>query len=228
MFNSLEQPHLRLSPTFGLGFLTVLTTCFFVLHNISSSFPDNLIGHFLQSEKMKAVEEIPAYIIHSPTCSERHDIVADLQQKTKATIVDAILHPDGRIGCGLSHLLVAELAKQNHPDSHYLVFEDDCVLKKTWKSCLKGSESVDVLYLGYNDTCEHTVFGTHALYLSPRARDMILYYTQDELKNGLPYDWIVSKLCREHHLQVHLPLPRDMYCFQKPGLRSMITGNIRH
>jgi len=175
---------------------------------------------------------IPAFVIHHPSSSERSEIVKDLVEKTDAVVVEAILLSDGKAGCRASHLRVAHLAKEQYPKSHYLVFEDDCILSEDWKDCLAGMEMADVLYLGYNDKCSHTTFGTHALMISPRARDKILLETEnlaDKVIDKGAFDHILSKLCRQEGLLTCMPPPdeKSRWAYQKKGLRSLITGNLR-
>jgi GR25 family glycosyltransferase involved in LPS biosynthesis len=151
---------------------------------------------------------------------------------TKATVFQSYILTDGREGCMNSHIGVAKVAKALHPTSHYLVFEDDCVLDKDWEVTLNGMEFADVVYLGYNDKCEHTVFGCHALYLSPKARDCIIDHAREigrELKPKWAMDWILSRLCRTYGLITCMPKMenREKWCHQQKGLVSQITGRIR-
>jgi hypothetical protein len=175
---------------------------------------------------------IPAFIIHNPSSSERTEIVKELMLKTKGMIVQAILLPDGVEGCRQSHSAVARLARSLYPLQHYLVFEDDCVLSEDWERCLEGMEMADVLYLGYNDKCEKATFGTHALMISPKARDKILAESDSlakivERKNAM--DWILSKLCRQEGLLTAMPPldEKERWAWQKRGIKSLITGQIR-
>jgi GR25 family glycosyltransferase involved in LPS biosynthesis len=119
-----------------------------------------------------------------------------------------------------------------YPNKHILIFEDDCVLSEDWQEVMKGYEFADVLYLGYNDRCEHSVFGTHALYISPKARDVIIDHTEqfkDEVPNKGAYDMILSLLCRKYGLITCIPRTedREKYAVQKKGLISQITGQPR-
>jgi GR25 family glycosyltransferase involved in LPS biosynthesis len=175
---------------------------------------------------------IPAYVLHHPSCHERTEIVKDIVDKTKATVFESYLLPNGKDGCRWSHIGVAKLAKSLHPEKSYLVFEDDCALEEGWQEGLKGVEFADVVYLGYTDRTKDTLFGTHALYISPKARDVIIEHTEEH-KNEVPdkgaYDFILSLLCRRYGLITCMPRfsDKDKYCSQKKGLRSQITGRIR-
>jgi len=175
---------------------------------------------------------LPTFVIHNPSSSERTEIVNQLVQKTKATVVSAVMMPNGKDGCRASHQAVARLARSLHPTKHYLVFEDDCVLSEDWQKCIEGMEIADVLYLGYNGKCEHTTFGTHALMISPKARDKILSESEklsDQVVDKGAYDHILSKLCRQEGLLTAMPPPdeKDKWAVQKKGLKSLITGQIR-
>ena len=174
----------------------------------------------------------PAFVIHHTSSTDRVEIVKDIVKKTDATIVQSILLPNRKLGCTASHLSVAKLAKSLFPLQSYLVFEDDCVLSENWMDALKGVESADVVYLGYNDKCEHTVFGTHALLISPKARDAIIEEAdkvKDEVIDKGAYDHILSLLCRRKGLQVAMPKKefRGTFAHQKKGLISTITGRAR-
>ena len=173
---------------------------------------------------------IPAFIIHSSKCIERQPIVKELQEKTGATVLEASLLENRREGCSTSHIRVAETAKKLYPSQPYLVFEDDCILNDNWKESLTLSS--DVVYLGYNNSSKTTIFGTHALLISPKARDIILNHTRQhalDVYDKWAFDWILSFLCHSYNLSVQLPSfdKRNLYCFQKPNLISQITGKPR-
>jgi hypothetical protein len=175
---------------------------------------------------------IPSFVIHNPSSSERREIVKTLVQRTKATIVSAVMLDNGKDGCRASHLAVARLARGLHPDNHYLVLEDDCVLSEDWTMCLQGMEMADVVYLGYNDKSSSVTYGTHAVCFSPKARDALLKWTEaltEDVEDKGAFDHILSKICRQEGLLVAMPPPdqRDRYAVQKAGLRSLITGKIR-
>ena len=173
---------------------------------------------------------IPAFVIHHKACQERHEIVEKLCQQTGATIFPAILLSDGVEGCRLSHIEVARLAKQKYPDQHYLVFEDDCVLAPHWGEMIDTFK--DLVYLGYNDKCDKATFGTHALLISPLMRDIIINVANQDyvvLKFQGKFDWILSYLAKAFEVKIKLPQydDRNKYCWQKKGLRSLITYAIR-
>jgi GR25 family glycosyltransferase involved in LPS biosynthesis len=174
----------------------------------------------------------PSFVIHNPSSSERTEIVKELIKKTGATLVEAVMMSNGKDGCRASHQAVARLARGLHPTSHYLVFEDDCVLSDDWESCIEGMEVADVLYLGYNGKSKEITYGTHALMVSPKARDKILSESE-KLKDAVvdkgAYDHILSKLCRQEGLLTAMPPPdeKEKWAWQKKGLKSLITGQIR-
>lgn len=174
----------------------------------------------------------PAFVLHHPSSSDREEIVQEIVKKTGATIVQSFLLSDRVAGNRASHLQAAKLAKSLAPTSHYLVFEDDCVLAEDWKLCLEGMRFTDVLYLGYNGKSSDVTFGTHALLISPRARDKILERTESLVgavdRRGA-FDHILSKLCRQEGLLTAMPplAEKEMWAWQKKGLKSLITGNVR-
>jgi GR25 family glycosyltransferase involved in LPS biosynthesis len=175
---------------------------------------------------------IPSFVIHNSSSKDRDLFVDALLKQTRATVFEAIMTPKGVDGCRQSHINVAKLAKQLHPTSHYIVFEDDCILSENWQEILKGYEFADVLYLGYNDRCSKAVFGTHALYLSPKARDVIIEGAErykDCVENKGAYDWILSLLCRKYGLITCMPKMenRELFCHQAKDVVSLITGQTR-
>lgn len=173
---------------------------------------------------------IPAFVIHHSEATDRADIVKALVEKTNATIVEAVWVQDRKQGCRHSHLKVALLAKELVPESPYLVFEDDCILTDQWKQSLDSTATRDLVYLGYNDRCEHTIFGTHALIVSPRLRDILIQETEDLIDNVRDrgaFDHILSLLCSMHSIVPLLPFQKDVYCYQQKGLVSSITGKKR-
>lgn len=175
---------------------------------------------------------IPAFVIHHPSHVQRADVVKDLCEKTKAVVFEAHLMSDPISGCMSSHLGVARLAKSLHPESHYLVLEDDCELLEGWDQLLVDVSGFDVTYLGYTDRCYWATFGTHALVLSPKARDILLEKGADYGQATKPkntYDHALSELCRKEGLSVRMPQygMHELFCRQKRGLKSTITGHIR-
>ena len=177
---------------------------------------------------------LPAYIIHSSHSTDRESLVASLQEKTGGTVVEAIWLKFRKLGCSYSHIKVAALAKQNHPDSAYLVFEDDCILKDTWTEALDywsyTYQHDELVYLGYNETSDEVVFGTHALLITPRVRDLILAHTESyipRVQNVGAYDWILNRICTDFNVRISLPPSGEKWCYQQKGLLSTITGTIR-
>jgi GR25 family glycosyltransferase involved in LPS biosynthesis len=175
---------------------------------------------------------IPAFVIHNSSSTERDDVVKELCLKTKAMVVEGVFEANRKDGCRHAHQNVARLARSLYPTKHYLVFEDDCVLSEDWERCVEGMEVADVLYLGYNDKCSHTTFGTHALMMSPKARDKILSDSEklkDEVIDKGAYDHVLSKLCRQEGLLTAMPPvdEKERWAWQKKGLKSTITGKTR-
>ena len=174
----------------------------------------------------------PSYVIHHDSCHDRDDIVKDIINKTKATVFQSYWLAEGLKGNTYSHIGVAKLAKTLHPDSKYIVFEDDCEILSDYNVMLESYKMADVLYLGYSDRCSHTTFGTHALVLSPKARDCIIQKAAElgeQVDRKWAFDWILSKLCRQEGLVVCMPNEknRESFCRQKKGIQSYITGQVR-
>ena len=175
---------------------------------------------------------LPAFVLHNNSCLDRTELVRDLVTKTGATVVQSFLLPDRKEGCRASHLQAAKIAKALHPTSAYLVFEDDCVLSEDWQRCLEGMSIADVVYLGYNGKSESVTYGTHALRLSPKARDKILSETERLVKvvdDRGAFDHILSKICRQEGLLTAMPplSEKGRWAHQKEGLVSLITGQVR-
>lgn len=139
---------------------------------------------------------------------------------------------NGAEGCLKSHLRAADLAKTLAPESPYLVFEDDCVLEDGWDSILSEFPTADLIYLGYTEASQDTIFGTHGMYISPRLRDLFLAHGLDyAFKVRFPWaaDWVLPKLCKDFGMEVYRPSYeyREKWCYQKKGLKSQITGKLR-
>ena len=174
----------------------------------------------------------PAFVIHHNSTTERKDLVDDIVKKTGAIQFQSYLLQDRVVGCTFSHIGVAKLARSMFPDKSYLVFEDDCVLLDDWDYIVKTFPDYDILYLGYNSRTPDKVFGTHALYISPKGRDAIISLAEGQVEEVFrkePYDWLLSDLCREKGLSVCIPKVemKDNWCVQKKGLVSLITGKER-
>ena len=174
----------------------------------------------------------PSFVIHHSNHVERDEVVKDIIQKTKATMFEAYLLKDALRGNLMSHVGVAKLARSLYPTKSYIVFEDDCELSENWKDPLQVAEDFDVTYIGYTDRCEKATFGTHALCISPKARDLIIqkavFYANDTERKDA-FDWILSKMCREEGLAVAMPKMemRETFCRQKRGIKSTVTGEVR-
>lgn len=186
---------------------------------------------------------IPAYIIHNSQQVDRKEIVNALVKATDAIIVEAVWSTKDPVwGCRESHKKVARLAKEAHPDSAYLVFEDDCeILDPYFLDLIVENADVDLLYFGVNGFCTHKKpfvlkhsWGTHAMYITPKVRDLLLtkesYYLQMEFPLGNhPLDQLYCVMEANENLKVWKPDERTMkrWVRQKPGLKSAISGAIR-
>lgn len=170
-----------------------------------------------------------AFIIHNKNCSERLSCVENIVSLTGAEIVEPVWCPTFPvIGCILSHIGVAELG-----EGGYYVFEDDCdVINDKF---METQIEADIVYFGINGRCFQTKpiycehkWGTHAMYISEKARKVLLENWTRELEflypKGFPaFDEILSVLALRHGLTVRV------YDFikQKKGFVSYISGNVR-
>lgn len=186
---------------------------------------------------------LPAYIIHNSEQLDRKDLVNKLIQATGAKVVEAVWDTsDPNRGCRESHKKVARLAKEEHPESAYLVFEDDCeILDPNFLDLIVENPDVDILYFGLNGFCVHKQpfvlkhsWGTHAMMMTPKVRDLLLTTEEKYLKMKFPlWDHPIDQLfCVMEHceeLRVWKPDERTMkkWVQQKPGLKSAISGSIR-
>lgn len=185
---------------------------------------------------------LPAYVIHHSSQSERDELVQNIIRITNAKVVDACMNPTNPTqGCRASHRKVAELAKREHPDSAYLVFENDCEILDPDFLKLLENKDVDILYFGVTGNCVHHLpftsyhtWGTHAMMVNPKARDIFLkdeekYLQMTFVDNNHPIDQMWCVIQHAEKLRVWIP-PVDSfkkYVRQKPGLKSSITGKIR-
>jgi GR25 family glycosyltransferase involved in LPS biosynthesis len=187
---------------------------------------------------------IPIYVLHHPTCTDRTDIVADLVARTGAVIIEPVWLPeDTRRGCRESHMLVANRAKEEHPNKPYIVFEDDCVIiKPDLLQLIQKHSGVDLLYFGVSGWSIHDKpirlshsWGTHAMYITPKARDVFLDAVPGELLREYPsvhypVDQIWCIVAHEKNLVVWRPSKNreEKWVQQKVGLVSRIDFKKRH
>jgi hypothetical protein len=169
------------------------------------------------------------YIIHSSNNPERDGIVKDLQEKTNATVVEAVWDTNHVKGCSSSHLAIAWMAKQQHPEEGYFVFEDDCILTDSFQGL--PPLDCDLLYLGYTnkDPRSDMLYGSHALGISPAARDALLEHAYSYVCDNIPYDHILYHIQIQCNLSRHAPVHslREAIAYQARGFLSSITGKIR-
>ena len=173
---------------------------------------------------------IPAFVIHHTSSKDRIDLVEKIVKETGAIRFQSVWLDDHKLGCMRSHIGVAKLAKSLYPTQSYLVFEDDCELYEGWRDLL--NTTADIVYLGYNDKSTKVIYGTHALYITPKMRDIIIADTErvkDDVIDKRAFDHILSKLIVDHMCSMSYPSydVREKYCKQSRGLRSTITGKIR-
>lgn len=171
-----------------------------------------------------------SFLIHKDSCIERKDCVASIIRHTGAKLIDPVWCPIlPALGCILSHVKVARMATTG-----YFVFEDDAVIEDP--TFLEEPLDADVIYYGTNgyafqtkpiDAIHH--WGTHAMYISNKARLLFLHNWEKELEyiypKGFPaIDEIWSVLIRRFDLTIKI----YDYIPQKKGLRSYISHSIRN
>ena len=187
---------------------------------------------------------IPAYIIHNSKQIERKDIVDKLIQTTSAKVVEAVWNTQDPVwGCRESHKKVARVAKEEYPNSAYIVFEDDCeIVDNTFLNLIEQHSKCDLIYFGVNGYCIHVEpfpikhsWGTHAMYITPKVRDAILekeskYMTMRFPRQEHPFDQLLCVMAFFEHWNVWKPDATSInkWVRQKPGLVSSISGSIRN
>lgn len=180
----------------------------------------------------------PSFIIHSSLSSERNKLVEALVKATGAEVVEAVWYPDDpKKGCRESHKKVAQMAKEKAPNASYLVFEDDCELvSDRWYYPFVAGEDIDVVYLGINGYGKFFgqmySYGTHAMLVSPKVRDLILEQTDlksEEVWDKGAFDHILNKICYDNNCTVWRPTQKDSqrWVRQAKGYKSTITGCVR-
>lgn len=183
--------------------------------------------------------KIPCFLIAMLGSVERAENIATLIQKFNPIIQRAILNNSPQVGNCLSHLQVARTAKLLFPDKPYLVLEDDAEVKddKFW-ILAEEHKDVDLLYFGYNNSCHHYkpiyteyTWGTHALLISPSARDAIIE-KYDEVNNmefwtkEIGFDSMLTVIAHKAGLTSWKPAKEDRYKYicQKEGFTSFLSG----
>lgn len=185
---------------------------------------------------------IPVFLIAMRDNQQRQDTIQAIIEKVNPIVVDAIRDSNPHTGNCLSHFRVAQRAKELFPDSPYLVLEDDAVIvdDRFW-SLIEEHKDVDIVYLGYNGSCHHTipknteyVWGTHAVLIQPRARDALLetyevIVTLPFWTDKIGFDSILTVVQNVAGLTSWKPSFNQRYDYicQKEGLVSLLSGDIR-
>ena len=157
------------------------------------------------------------------------------------------LHPrknclltQGMVGCVESHMAILGLGG----DAPFFVFEDDTEMRLPFQEVQDFIDSVemrwDILVLGANEYVESEVvtesyrkigrfWGTHAMLIHPRCCAQVLATFEEAKRAGvfLPADWMYNEAIRLKGLRVYGPTNPKEFFRQKPGLVSLITGNVR-
>lgn len=178
---------------------------------------------------------VPAFIIHHTSTKERNEIVADLQKQTGATLFDPVWLPDDPPrGCRESHVKIAEHMKETNPESAYIVFEDDCeIVDPNFLSYRSMYPDADIFYFGithygtlFRPLSIHIKcsFGTHAMYITPKARDLLLQNWKEIVNEGIYHiDQIWNVIQDRFALCVWKPeaQERNKWVRQKTGIPSV-------
>ena len=169
------------------------------------------------------------YVIHAAISVDREPLVEELILQANAEVYPAIILLDGREGCRQSHFSAYRSTSED-----VLVFEDDCeIIADDFLSPIPlFREHYDLIYLGYNSLCNSGSWGTHALWVSPRAKNCLFNWLPSYETVMPPLDLIWNHVehtspCESGGLRVWRPADGRRYVRQKPGLRSIITGGIR-
>lgn len=186
--------------------------------------------------------QIPVFLIAMLGNKERKENIEKLIDKFHPFVIKAVLNNSPQVGNCLSHYQVARMAKLLFPDKSYLVLEDDAeVVDDNFWSLIEEHKDVDLLYFGYNGVCNHTkpvdleyVWGTHALLISPSARDAIIekYDEVDKSEFWTQYvgfDSLLTVIAHKANLTTWKPSLEDRYKYicQKEGYVSFLSGNLR-
>lgn len=180
----------------------------------------------------------PSFVIHSSLSSDRNELVEKIVKETGAEVVEAVWYPDdGKKGCRESHKKVAQMAKDRAPEASYLVFEDDCeFVSDRWYYPTVAGEDLDLVYFGVNGYGKFFgqmySYGTHAMLVSPKVRDLILEQTDDlvdKVYEKGAFDHILNKICYDNNCTVWRPTAKDgeRWVRQAKGYKSTITGKLR-
>jgi len=148
----------------------------------------------------------------------------------------------GNIGCTASHIEILEAAIRS--DYEYCcIFEDDAEVVGSIGPYLEDITRLppaDLIFLGVNEIVEGEptanpgvqkvlrFWGTHAVIVGRKAMLAIFEVYTQSLKDGyaLPADWLYSFAIKEKGLIAYAPLVPIIR--QRPGLVSLISGNIRN
>jgi len=169
-------------------------------------------------------------LLHLESAVERIPYIEKIQSILPTEIFPAFFTPEnGHLGCTASHL---EIYKR-YPSEGILVWEDDCeVLRDDILEVVERYKSdYDIVYLGVNSKFRDSPkgpelsYGTHAMWLSPTAREKIL--TMRQLMKTKEIDHLWNQTQVKFKLRVWRPDPVDLYCRQAPRLHSYITNKLR-
>lgn len=154
----------------------------------------------------------------------------------KLNVVEAIKKKDGRLGCGLSHLKIIKMAKQNNWDK-VIVIEDDCEFNvnsnETFSKSMKDlPEDCDIFLGGVSklrvkqkinntDLFELKKFnGTHFIMYNKSVYDKVLEYKQGDI------DRVLSVMIKTHAIKIYTCNP--MIAIQVDGVSDILGKYMNH
>lgn len=172
---------------------------------------------------------MPVYVIHASTSVDREPYVKKLQEKAGAQVFEAVMlsgsYAARRKGNFLSHVGVYKASG----DSEVLVFEDDCeIMAANFLEPLKNRSRYDLVYLGLLKAYGRGGSGTHALWVSKRAKQFFLQYVQlhPEMPDQMPIDLFWNKIIEIYGLKVLVPRPVDKYVRQSSAVPSITRSAV--
>ena len=148
----------------------------------------------------------------------------------------------GNIGCTASHIEILEAAIRSEYE-YCCIFEDDAEVVGAIVPYLQDITRLppaDLIFLGVNEIVEGEptanpgvqkvtrFWGTHAVIVGRKAMLAIFEVYTQSLKDGyaLPADWLYSFAIKEKALVAYAPSVAVIR--QRPGLVSLISGNVRN
>jgi GR25 family glycosyltransferase involved in LPS biosynthesis len=150
----------------------------------------------------------------------------------------------GSIGCTYTHIEIIKRAIERK-EKYTLIFEDDChfnpeVTTEAVEKFIEAATEWDILLLGGTEYVESSqltpefkrvgrFWGAHGLIINQRACHAALKGFEKSQAAGdfLPGDWLYNEAIKVGGLTCIGPSDPFLFCKQKEGLLSNLTGKIR-